>query len=102
MISLVQSPDMLLNSVSTNSATKQVTGDAAFKDTLEAVQNIIDANLEAEAETTELTTGFLTGANDNIHSLLISQQKSSILLQYTLQLRNGVLNAYKEIMQLSI
>lgn len=87
-----------------NAAEKKVdlTGDASFVHSLEAAKNLIDANLQAEQETNELTMDFLTGANDNIHSLLISQSKSSILLQYTMQVRNGVLDAYKEIMQLSV
>lgn len=79
-----------------------IVGDAAFTDSLEAARKLIQDNLEAEKTTEQLTTDFLTGANDNIHSLLIAQEKSSILLQYTLQLRNGILDAYNEIMQLSI
>lgn len=79
-----------------------LSGDASFTQSLEAAKNLIDANLQAEQETNELTMDFLTGANDNIHSLLISQSKASILLQYTMQVRNGVLDAYKEIMQLSV
>lgn len=80
----------------------KLTGDASFTGALEAAKNLIDANMQAEQTTSTLTMDFLTGNNDNIHSLLIAQEKSSILLQYTLQVRNGLLDAYKEIMQLSI
>lgn len=79
-----------------------LTGDASFTDSLEAMKKLVQQNLDAEAETDALTKDFLTGANDNIHSLMIAQSKSSILMQYTLQLRNGVLDAYKQIMQLSV
>lgn len=95
-----------LNDITSNYINSQknnaISGDAVFTDSLEAAKKLIDSTLDAEKTTENLTTEFLTGANDNIHSLLIAQEKSSILLQYTLQLRNGILDAYNEIMQLSI
>lgn len=102
MISQVQQLSSLISAADTNGRKVNLTGDASFTQSLEAAKNLINANLEAEQEVNELTMDFLTGANDNIHSLLISQSKASILLQYTMQVRNGVLDAYKEIMQLSV
>ena len=102
MISQVQQLSNLLADQSVSEKKVNLTGDASFTQSLEAAKKLIDANLQAEKETNELTMDFLTGANDNIHSLLISQSKASILLQYTIQVRNGVLDAYKEIMQLSV
>lgn len=102
MISQIQGINGLVNASDVNKRNVNITGDASFTDSLQAVKDLINANLKAEQETDELTTDFLTGANDNIHSLLISQSKASILLQYTMQVRNGVLDAYKEIMQLSV
>ena len=102
MISQVQQLSGLLQDQSTETKKVNLTNDASFTHSLEAAKQLIEANLQAEEETNNLTMDFLTGVNDNIHSLLIAQSKSSILLQYTLQLRNGVLDAYKEIMQLSV
>lgn len=102
MISQVQQLSSLISAADTNGRKVNLTGDASFTQSLKAAKNLINANLEAEQEVNELTMDFLTGANDNIHSLLISQSKASILLQYTMQVRNGVLDAYKEIMQLSV
>ena len=102
MISQVQQLSGLLQDQSTETKKVNLTNDASFTHRLEAAKQLIEANLQAEEETNNLTMDFLTGVNDNIHSLLIAQSKSSILLQYTLQLRNGVLDAYKEIMQLSV
>nr|WP_302595182.1 flagellar hook-basal body complex protein FliE [uncultured Cellulosilyticum sp.] len=102
MISQVQQLSSLFTQQSAAAKKVNLSGDASFTQSLEAAKNLIDANLQAEQETNELTMDFLTGANDNIHSLLISQSKASILLQYTMQVRNGVLDAYKEIMQLSV
>lgn len=44
----------------------------------------------------------MTGKNDNVHSLMIAQEKSSILLQFTMQVRNQLMDAYKEIMRLPV
>ena len=44
----------------------------------------------------------MTGENDNVVDLMVAQSKSGILLQYTLQVRNGLLSAYKEIMNLTV
>lgn len=102
MISQVQQLSSLVGGSDTAERKVNLTGDASFTQSLEAAKKLLNATLEAEQETNELTMDFLTGVNDNIHSLLISQSKSSILLQYTMQVRNGVLDAYKEIMQLSV
>ena len=41
---------------------------------------------------------YMLGLNDNVHDLLIAQNKANISLQYTVAIRNGVLEAYKELM----
>ena len=33
---------------------------------------------------------------------MVAQEKSGILLQYTLQVRSGIMTAYKEIMNLQV
>lgn len=81
---------------------KSVTGNESFTYALDAAKKLIEANKVAEEETQKLTNEFITGVNDDIASLLIAQEKSGILLQYTLQVRNGLLSAYKEIMNLSV
>lgn len=81
---------------------KTLTGNESFTYALNAAKELIEANKASEMETKNLTNDFITGANDDIASLLIAQEKSGILLQYTLQVRNGLLSAYKEIMSLSV
>lgn len=79
-----------------------LTGSESFTYALEAAKDLIADNVAAEQEVSQKTIEFMTGTNDNIVDLMVSQEKSSILLQYTLQVRNGLLSAYKEIMNLSI
>ena len=56
--------------------------------------------LQIEAE--NLTNAFASGATDNIHQVLIAAEKADIALQFTLQVRNKILDAYNEIMRMQI
>ena len=80
----------------------KITGSESFTYALDAAKELIEANVASEIETKSLTNDFITGKNDDIASLLIAQEKSGILLQYTMQVRNGILSAYKEIMNLAV
>nr|WP_307992892.1 flagellar hook-basal body complex protein FliE [uncultured Niameybacter sp.] len=78
------------------------TDDSIFKGALESAQKLLETTAVAEGETAQLSYDFMTGKNDNIHNLLIAQEKSSILLQFTMQVRNQVMQAYQEIMRISV
>jgi flagellar hook-basal body complex protein FliE len=42
------------------------------------------------------------GQVDNLHQVVIASQKAELALQYTMQIRNKILDAYHEIMRMSI
>ncbi|BCN31537.1 flagellar hook-basal body complex protein FliE [Anaeromicropila herbilytica] len=64
-----------------------------------AVSMIKDTNsLSNAAEEAEMN--YALGYNDNTHDLQVAQQKANLSLQYTVAVRNKVLEAYKEIMNL--
>ncbi len=48
----------------------------------------------------EAEMAYSLGLTDNTHDLQIAQQKANLSLQYTVAIRNQVLDAYKEIMNL--
>lgn len=98
---MVSAINGILNNETLSTQTAK-TSDDGFKAILESAKNLVNQNIEAEQGVKEATVSFLTGENDDIHSLLIAQEKSSILLQYTLKLRKGVVDAYNEIMKMSI
>ena len=56
--------------------------------------------LQMDAETAELE--FAMGESENTHDLVIAQQKASIALQYTVAVRDKILEAYNSIMQMQI
>ncbi len=78
------------------------TSDSSFVDSLEAAKKLIYATNEAEKTVREYTYDFITGKSDNVHSLMIAQEKAGILLQFTMQVRNQLVDAYKEIMRLPV
>ena len=66
-----------------------------------AVNSIYDTNSYlSEAENEELK--FSMGLTDNTHDLTIALQKASTALQYTVAVRDKLLEAYKEIMNINL
>lgn len=66
-----------------------------------AINNINNTNsLLSDAENAEIS--FALGETENAHDLMISLQKASTALQYTVAVRDKFLEAYKEIMQMQI
>ena len=73
-----------------------------FDNVLSAAIAAIDEkyDLQNAAESEEIR--FALGESVNTHDLLIAQTKASVALQYTVAVRNKMLDAYKEIMQMQI
>lgn len=55
-----------------------------------------------EKEVKEYDLKIATGELENIHEAMIAAQKADIALQLTMQVRNKVLDAYREIMRMQI
>ncbi len=66
-----------------------------FKDALTKVSDL-------EKESTALTEDFAAGNTDNIHQVLIAAEKADVALQFTMQIRNKIMDAYKEIMNMQV
>lgn len=66
-----------------------------------ALDNIKSTNaLLSDAENEEIK--FMLGETESTHDLMISLQKASTALQYTIAIRDQFVQAYKEIMQMQI
>ena len=66
-----------------------------------AIENIKTTNSYlSDAEDEEIK--FALGETENTHDLTIALQKASTALQYTVAVRNKLLEAYKELMQMQI
>lgn len=53
-------------------------------------------------ESEKLSEDFAIGKTDNIHQVLIAIEKADVALQFTMQVRNKILDAYSEIMRMQI
>ena len=80
----------------TTNENRNATFEAMFQSALNMIQETnayTDAAEQAEMD-------YAMGLTSSTHDLQIAQTKASISLQYTVAVRNAVLDAYKEIMQL--
>jgi len=57
---------------------------------------------DLQVQSSQKTEDFITGVSDDIHSVVIAGSKADLALQMTLQVRNKVMEAYKEIMNMQI
>lgn len=87
----------VLNDIKATSGVK--TGNTSFSDVInDALNKVNDLQIESSKKTEEL----ITGASDDIHSAMIAGSKAELALQMTLQVRNKVMDAYKEIMNMQM
>ncbi len=73
-----------------------------FSSILDSMIGAIDEtnNLQNNAESAEIQ--FALGQLENTHDLLIAQTKATVALQYTVAVRDKLIEAYKEIMNMQI
>ena len=57
---------------------------------------------DLQIESTQATESFINGETDNIHSVMLTSSKANLALQMTIQVRNKVMDAYNEIMNMQI
>lgn len=80
-------------------ATSETKETGSFKELLmDALQNVNSL----EQESTKMTGDFIAGRTDDIHSVLIAGEKASISLQFVMEVRNKVMDAYQEIMRMQV
>jgi flagellar hook-basal body complex protein FliE len=70
-----------------------------FKKILESAINKVNDTVN-NAET--LSNDFATGKTSDIHSVIIAAEKADIMLQLTTEVRNKIVEAYREIMRMQI
>lgn len=85
-----------------NGVTMDKTSDDSFSSLLSAAMNLVNEtnDLSNEAEAEQLN--FAMGYSNNAHDLAIAQNKAALSLQYTVAVKNKLLEAYKEIMNIQI
>ena len=71
---------------------------SVFQSALDMIQETSDLQNKAESEEIK----FALGLSNNTHDLQIAQEKANIALQYTVAVRDKIIEGYKEIMNMQI
>ena len=73
-----------------------------FSSILDSMINSLDETntLQNQAEASAIQ--FALGESDNMHDLLVAQTKANTALQYTVAVRDKLVEAYQQIMQMQI
>jgi flagellar hook-basal body complex protein FliE len=68
----------------------------------EAVRSLVNSVNDAQMQSSEMRTAFERGDDIPLTDVVLSMQKSSLAFEATLQVRNKVLRAYEEIMNMPV
>jgi len=88
-----------VSGVSGISGNNTVTGGINFSDFL---KNELDKVNSLIVQSDKLSEDFAAGKTDNIHQVLIAVEKADIALQFTIQIRNKLMDAYNAIMRMQL
>ena len=98
LIASVNRIQALDSSLSVNSVKEKTESSGAFEALYQSAIGLLEETNRYTHEAEEAQMSYMLGLNDNVHDLLIAQNKANLSLQYTVAIRNGVLDAYKELM----
>ncbi len=80
----------------------KVQSESTFDSIYNAVSGLLDSTNTYIQEAQQAQIDFALGNMTNTHELGVYQQKANMALQYTVAIRDRALEAYKEIMNMSI
>lgn len=88
-----------IGAINTSSVNPDKAGQPDFKDLLsqsvDKLNSIVqDSNAAGEA--------LATGSIDDIHNAMIAAEKADLAVQFTIQIRNKIIDAYNEIIHMQI
>jgi len=75
------------------------TGAGAFQSVLEGIIGHVE---QSQTQAQQATQNFLTGGNEELHSVALAAQRASLEFELFLQVRNKVTSAYQEIMRMQV
>ena len=98
-----------MNKITNNSpvwmsrANNQLTTPKAAHDQFSSyLKNALNEVNKAQLQSNEATVRLVNNDGIELHEVLITQQKASVMLQTTLEVRNKAVEAYQEIMRMQV
>jgi flagellar hook-basal body complex protein FliE len=74
----------------------------SFSSVLSSMLSSLDETNDLQNAAEEAEIQFALGQSTNTHDLLIAESKAEVALQYTVAVRDKIIDAYKELMQMQI
>lgn len=74
----------------------------AFQQLLTSAMNMLEETDSLQKDAQQAAINYELGYSDDSHSLAVAQQKANVALSYTVAIRDKVVEAYREIMQMSM
>jgi len=74
-------------------------GAGGFQSVLEGIVGHVE---QSQTQAQQATQNFLTGGNEELHSVALAAQRASLEFELFLQVRNKVTSAYQEIMRMQV
>ena|SRR5258708_30255509 len=71
----------------------------AFQSVLESMVGGVE---KSQAQAQQAANNFLNGGNEELHSVALAAQRSSLEFDLFLQVRNKVVSAYQEVMRMQV
>lgn len=76
--------------------------DDSFSTVLSAAMGALNETNDLVNKEKEEIIRFALGQSENTHDLLIAEAKAAVAMQYTVAVKDGIVDAYKELMQMQI
>ncbi|GMQ60470.1 flagellar hook-basal body complex protein FliE [Vallitalea sediminicola] len=91
-----------INNLITSGNKKEKESGQLFEDIYKAAIGLVDDTNQLQKKSEQITTDFAAGKTDNFVDVLIASEKASVALQYTVKIRDKLLDAYNEIMRMQV
>lgn len=76
--------------------------DNSFATIFQSAKDMLQETSDLQNKAEEQEIKFALGLSNNTHDLQIAQEKANIALQYTMAVRDKVIEAYKELMNIAV
>ncbi|WP_413789084.1 flagellar hook-basal body complex protein FliE [Bacillus kandeliae] len=93
------SPFMKTNAIDNS---KKVSPSEAQENFASTLKNSINELNKLETESTQMTDKMIRGEDVDLHQVLIASQKANVSMQFAMEVRNKVVEAYQEIMRMQM
>lgn len=99
-VSLTQGPILPIQPLSTDAGQNAAeVSPSSFKDLLKKALNDLNAS---QVGANDAIKNLATGSEANLHDVIIGMEKAELTLQYAIQIRNKLLDAYQSVIQMQV